>query len=174
VFTAHRQLHPHTSVVVDLSGLAGRHKTEYLHRLWSVAGVHREARGLPHWMIYDEAHLLGSHEEAHWTRRGGYVLSSFAPASLPPNEIDDTDVVLTLDKPTRPEMSPHERYRGPVCVSAPGRRVGSLSQNAGRCTCATATSMPTSPCPESGGSTSGQSTAESSPQRARWAISALR
>ena len=91
-------LHPHTSVVVDLSGLAGPHKTDYLHRLRSAAGVHREARGFPHWVIYDEAHLLGSHEEAHWTRRGGYVLSSFAPASLPPNEIDDTDVVLTLDK----------------------------------------------------------------------------
>ena len=28
--------------------------------------------------------------EAHWIRRGGYVLSSFAPASLPANEIDDT------------------------------------------------------------------------------------
>jgi hypothetical protein len=49
-------------------------------------------------VIYDEAHLLGSHEEAHWTRRGGYVLSSFAPASLPANEIDDTDVVLTLNE----------------------------------------------------------------------------
>ena len=91
-------LHPHTSVVVDLSGLAGPHKTDYLHRLRSAAGVHREARGFPHWVIYDEAHLLGSHEEAHWTRRGGYVLSSFAPASLPANEILDTDVVLTLDE----------------------------------------------------------------------------
>ncbi len=91
-------LHPHTSVVVDLSGLASPHKTEYLRRLWSAAGVHREVRGFPHWVIYDEAHLLGSHEEAHWTRRGGYVLSSFAPASLQANEIDDTDVVLTLDE----------------------------------------------------------------------------
>ncbi len=89
-------MHPHTSVVVDLSGLASPHKIDYLHRLRSAASVHREARGFPHWVIYDEAHLLGSHEEAHWTRRGGYVLSSFAPASLPANEVDDTDLVLTL------------------------------------------------------------------------------
>jgi hypothetical protein len=36
---------------------------------------------------------------AHWTRRGGYVLSSFASASLPAKEIDSSDVVLTLDHP---------------------------------------------------------------------------
>ena len=92
-------LHPQTSIVLDLSGLAGPHKIDYLHQLWSAAGVHREAHGFPHWVIYDEAHLLGSHEEAHWTRRGGYVLSSFAPAALPANETDDTDVVLEIDNP---------------------------------------------------------------------------
>ena len=92
-------LRPHTSVVVDLSGLTSPHKTDYLHRLWSAAGVHREAHGFPHWVIYDEAHLLGSHEEAHWTRRGGYVLSSFARAALAASEIDDTDVVLEVDNP---------------------------------------------------------------------------
>ena len=90
-------LHPYTSVVVDLSGLVGPDKADYMHRLRSAAVVHREARGFPHWVIYDEAHLLGTQEEAHWKRRGGCVLSSFAPAALPANEIDDTDVVLTLD-----------------------------------------------------------------------------
>ena len=85
--------------MLDLSGLAGPHKIDYLHQLWSAAGVHREAHGFPHWVIYDEAHLLGSHEEAHWTRRGGYVLSSFAPAALPAKETDDTDVVLEIDNP---------------------------------------------------------------------------
>jgi hypothetical protein len=47
-------------------------------------------------VIYDEAHLLGSGEEAHWARRGGYVLCSFAPAALPSHEIESTDVVLAL------------------------------------------------------------------------------
>ena len=93
------RLHPQTSVVVDLSVLAGPHKADYLHRMRSAAVVHREAYGFPHWVIYDEAHLLGSHEEPHWTRRGGYVLSSLRPASLAANEIDETDVVLTLENP---------------------------------------------------------------------------
>ena len=72
---------PHTSVVVDLSALAEPNKVDYLQRLRLAAEAHREQRGVPHWVIYDEAHLLGTHEEAPWTRRGG---------------IDSTDVVLEL------------------------------------------------------------------------------
>jgi len=87
---------PHTSVVVDLSALAEPNKVDYLQRLRVAAEAHREQRGVPHWVIYDEAHLLGAQEEAPWTRRGGYVLSSFAPASLSATEIDSTDVVLEL------------------------------------------------------------------------------
>jgi hypothetical protein len=89
-------LRPQSSMVVDLSGLAEPSKTDYVHRLWSTAEAHREQHGYPHWVIYDEAHLLGNDEEAHWARRGGYVLCSFAPASLPAHEIDGSDVVLTL------------------------------------------------------------------------------
>ena len=76
-------LHPHTSILVDLSGLAEPKKIDYLHRLRSTAEAHREEHGFPHWVIYDEAHLLSTHEEASWMRRCGYVLSSFAPKSLP-------------------------------------------------------------------------------------------
>jgi len=83
-------------MVVDMSGLAEPSKTDYVHRLRSTAEAHREQHGFPHWVIYDEAHLLGNYEQAHWARRGGYVLCSFAPASLPSNEIDTSDVMLTL------------------------------------------------------------------------------
>ncbi len=89
-------LAPHASLVVDMSGVPEPTKMEYLHRLRSTAEAHREQYGIPHWVIYDEAHLLGTEEEAHWARRGGYVLSSFAPAALPANEIDSSDVLLTL------------------------------------------------------------------------------
>ena len=89
-------LRPHSGVVVDLSGLAEPSKSDYVHRLRSTAEAHREQHGFPHWVIYDEAQLLGSDEQAHWARRGGYVLCSFAPASLPAHEIDSSDVVLTL------------------------------------------------------------------------------
>lgn len=122
-------LHPHTSVVLDLSGLAGPHKTDYLHRLWSAAGVHRESRGFPHWLVYDEAHLLGSHEEAHWTRRGGYVLSSFAPASLPANLIDDIDVLLELDNPdTAADVASPELRRARVRFGAEPPRGFTLAE----------------------------------------------
>jgi hydroxymethylpyrimidine pyrophosphatase-like HAD family hydrolase len=89
-------LRPDSSVVVDLSGLAEPSKSDYVHRLRSTAEAHREQHGFPHWVIYDEAHLLGSDKEAHWARRGGYVLCSFAPASLPAQEIDSSDVAITL------------------------------------------------------------------------------
>jgi hypothetical protein len=89
-------LHPQSSVVVDMSGMAQPSKTDYMRRLRSTAEAHRERYGFPHWVIYDEAHLLGADEQARWARRGGYVLSSFAPASLPGHEIDSSDVVLTL------------------------------------------------------------------------------
>jgi hydroxymethylpyrimidine pyrophosphatase-like HAD family hydrolase len=89
-------LRPHSSMVVDLSGLDQPSKAGYVHRLRSTAEANREQHGFPHWVIYDEAHLLGEGEEAHWARRGGYVLCSFAPAALPAHEVDSTDVVLEL------------------------------------------------------------------------------
>lgn len=98
-------LDPRTSLVVDMAGVAEPTKIEYLHRLRCTAEAHRERHGFPHWVIYDEAHLLGIEEEAHWARRGGYVLSSFAPASLPAGEIDSSDVVLTLSDDDRANMA---------------------------------------------------------------------
>ncbi len=89
-------LHPGASLVVDLSALDQSQKMDFLQRIRSAAEVHREVSGFPHWVIYDEAHLLGADEQAPWTRRGGYVLSSFTPAALPAFEVDSTDVVLEL------------------------------------------------------------------------------
>ncbi|OBH27587.1 HAD family hydrolase [Mycobacterium sp. E342] len=93
-----KALRPNSGMVVDLSGVAEPGKTDYVHRLRSTAEAHRERCGYPHWVIYDEAHLLGMGEEAHWARRGGYVLCSFVPASLPAHEADSSDVVLALTR----------------------------------------------------------------------------
>ena len=89
-------LHPYASIVLDASGLAQPNKADYLHRLRSAAEAHREQHGFPHWVLYDEAHLLGTGEEARWRRQGGYVLSSFAPAALPAKEVEASHVVLDL------------------------------------------------------------------------------
>ena len=63
-------LGPQTSIVTDLSALPEPTKVNYLHRLRSTAEAHREQHGFPHWVIFDEAHLLGADEEARWARRG--------------------------------------------------------------------------------------------------------
>lgn len=97
-----KMLRPQSGIVVDMSGLAQETKSDYVSRLRSTAEAHREQYGFPHWVIYDEAHLLGTSEPAHWSRRGGYVLSSFAPAALPAKEIDTSDVMLTLAHPDTP------------------------------------------------------------------------
>ena len=89
-------LRPDVSIVVDMSRIAVANKIDYMHLLRATAEAHREQHGFPHWVIYDEAHLLGSDPDAHWMRRGGYLLSSFTPAVLPPEEIDSTDVLLRL------------------------------------------------------------------------------
>lgn len=89
-------LQPHTGLVVDLSALPTADKIDYLQRLRPAAEAQREARGFPHWVIYDEAHLLGADQPPHWTRRGGYLLSSFMPALLPEGEVGETDIVLTV------------------------------------------------------------------------------
>ena len=48
---------------------------------------------------------------ARWLRRAGYVLSSFAPASLPADEIDASDVVLELAMPKPLGESPQRTVR---------------------------------------------------------------
>ena len=114
-------LHPHSSMVIDMSGLADPIKLAYLHRLRSTAEAHRERYGFPHWVIYDEAQLLGADEQARWVRRGGYVLSSFVPASLPAHEIDSSDIVLTLTNAQTPTDIDSPR-RATICFgSGPAR-----------------------------------------------------
>lgn len=92
-------LHPGTSLVVDLSANDQSDTRAYVHRLRRTVEAHRERHGFPHWAIYDEAHLLGPQEEPHWIRRGGYVLSSFAPAALPADELEDSDVIVRMAYP---------------------------------------------------------------------------
>ena len=51
------------------------------------------------------------------------MFSSFAPASLPADKVEDTDVVLTPDDADAEGDVAAQRYGGPVCVSASGHLV---------------------------------------------------
>ncbi len=92
-------LHPLSSLVLDLSGLPEADKLSYVRRLASVGRAHRQQHGVPHWVLFDEAHLRGGREldaEGTWTPQSGYVLSSFMPALLPVENVDCADVVIEL------------------------------------------------------------------------------
>ena len=92
-------LHPLSSVVLDLSGLVEDEKTAYVRRLAAVGRAQREQYGVPHWVVFDEAHLRGGREldaEGTWTPQSGYVLSSFMPALLPVDDLDCADVVVEM------------------------------------------------------------------------------
>ncbi|MGP4057303.1 HAD hydrolase family protein [Mycobacterium sp. 4D054] len=127
-------LHPRTSLVVDLSALNAAAKSGYIHRLRAVVEAHREQYGFPHWVIWDEAHLLGPQQEVRWVRRGGYVLSSFAPATLPADEVDASDVVVETLSPEGAEAAPWPvaraviRHGGgrPRCFTVAGRRTSHI------------------------------------------------
>ncbi len=122
-------LQPHTGLVVDLSALPMADKVDYLHRLRPAAEARREARGFPHWVIYDEAHLLGADQQPHWTRRGGYLLSSFLPALLPAGEIDDTDIVLTLDAGnTASDLAPQPTRRASIQFGSAAPRTFTIAE----------------------------------------------
>jgi hydroxymethylpyrimidine pyrophosphatase-like HAD family hydrolase len=92
---------PTVSLVLDMSVLSNEQKSSYLARLRPVIEAFREGHGFPHWIIYDEAHLLGKEEVARWERRGGYVLASFAPVGLPGHELTDSDFLIEMNCTTR-------------------------------------------------------------------------
>jgi hydroxymethylpyrimidine pyrophosphatase-like HAD family hydrolase len=93
-------LRPTVSVVLDMSTMSNEQKGAYLARLRPIVEAFREGQGFPHWIIYDEAHLLGEDEVERWERRGGYVLSSFAPVGLPGTELTDSDILIEMVCPT--------------------------------------------------------------------------
>ncbi|HYB35906.1 MAG TPA: HAD hydrolase family protein [Mycobacterium sp.] len=113
-------LRPLTSIVVDLCGLAEPNRIDYMRRLRKTAEAYREEHGFPHWVIYDEAHLLFPTRDVRWMRRGGCVLSSFAPASLPATETSSTDVVLELSAAETPGEVTSQVIRRAIVRFGPG------------------------------------------------------
>ena len=88
------------SVVVDLSTVAPTGRAEYLRAAPRAVEGQRQATGLPHWVVVDEAHdALGRVDrDSLFLEPGltGYCLATYRPDDLPAEALLSTDVLLAL------------------------------------------------------------------------------
>lgn len=91
------------SVVVDLSSVPPAERAEYLRAAPRAVEGQRQASGLPHWVIVDEAHdALGrADRDPLFLEPGltGYCLATYRPDDLPAEALLGTDVLLALPGP---------------------------------------------------------------------------
>lgn len=87
------------SVVLDLSTLDESASRQYLSTLRGMIGRLRDACGMPHWVLLDEAHIPlgtgGTLEGAIRLRDFGFALVTYRPESLAGFDMTVFDVVLT-------------------------------------------------------------------------------
>lgn len=91
------------SVVVDLSAVSEAERAEYLRAAPRAVEGQRQASGLPHWVVVDEAHdALGRVDrDPLFLEPGltGYCLATYRPDDLPAEALLGTDVLLALPGP---------------------------------------------------------------------------
>jgi len=92
-----------TSVVLDLSLVPAERRHAYLEKLTVEVEKTREATGLPHWVISDEAHesATGMHPESGGIGDGGEgrwgsCLVTYRPDLIEPEQLERTDAVIAL------------------------------------------------------------------------------
>ena len=89
-----------TSVVLDLSALAPEARFDHLGRLPVAVAAERSRRGVPHWVVHDEAqHQVGLGRSTSLTAGMGDCLVTWRPDLLDAGTVDDADVVIELDDP---------------------------------------------------------------------------
>ncbi len=89
-----------TSIVLDLSGIDRKSRSEYLHELGLAVAIGRHAYGLPHWVFIDEAQdapcdMTPSAQipiQSNW----GYALVSWRPDKLSDDTIELLDAILVV------------------------------------------------------------------------------
>jgi len=88
------------SVVLDLSGIDLDAQLGYLDRLPAAIAAERAQYGVPHWVIYDEAHQQARLEQSHKVAVGtGSCLVTWRPELLSPELTDDIDVTISIAEP---------------------------------------------------------------------------
>lgn len=88
------------TVVVDLSLQSDETRRDFYRRAPAVIELLRAARGVPHWILLDEAHtsLLseGTVHSLFDTNRKGHLLVTFEPGRLPGSVVDQIDVAIVI------------------------------------------------------------------------------
>jgi hydroxymethylpyrimidine pyrophosphatase-like HAD family hydrolase len=88
------------TVVVDLSLQPAETRYDFYRRAPAAVELLRAARGVPHWMLLDEAHtsLLseGAVHSLFKTNRKGHLLVTYEPAALPESVLDQIDVTIIV------------------------------------------------------------------------------
>ena len=88
------------TVVVDLSLQPDAVRQHFYRRAPAVLELLRAARGVPHWILLDEAHtsLLrdGAVRSSFDANRKGHLLVTFEPGRLPASVVDQIDVAIII------------------------------------------------------------------------------
>jgi hypothetical protein len=92
----------HTSLVLDLSGLDIDTQLTYLRRMPEALTAERVRHGVPHWVIYEEAHQrawLGDNAFPSGIAEVGACLVTWRPELLPADLVGTVEVTISLDLP---------------------------------------------------------------------------
>lgn len=99
------------SVVLDLSQLTLADKVQYSRRILQAADLSRALRGLPHWVLIDEAHLLIPDPDfaAQLQRLAGRgeALVTYQPETLPDEVAALIDITMTVPATDRRHGTVH-------------------------------------------------------------------
>jgi hydroxymethylpyrimidine pyrophosphatase-like HAD family hydrolase len=90
--------HRFGSVVVDLSQVGETEQRAYVESIAPAVLTQRAVTGLPHWMVFDEAHLLPL-EQGHWADAladgdRGFCFSTYQPDALPALVRESADLTV--------------------------------------------------------------------------------
>jgi hydroxymethylpyrimidine pyrophosphatase-like HAD family hydrolase len=115
-------LRPHgVSVVLDLSGLDDQAQLDYLGRLPAAIVAERSLHGVPHWVIYDEAHEQALLQHASQIAGGaGSCRVTWRPDLLAAGAVKDTDLIIDVGHAV--PSNRREPFRATLNIDGSGRQ----------------------------------------------------
>jgi hydroxymethylpyrimidine pyrophosphatase-like HAD family hydrolase len=102
----------HTSLVLDLSGLDIDSQLAYLRRMPDALTAERVLHGVPHWIIYEEAHQrswLGDNAFPLGIAEVGACLVTWRPELLPEDLVATVEFTIALELPSPGTGGPSAR-----------------------------------------------------------------